>query len=238
MSRKIHSCELEAVTLSEALYLELSTFLETLGLTDSEAQVIWEMAFCRQHHISLSDLSRRMPREFKKVDIDSIVKKLVKEGYLQFYEAKKDELCVRCASLGRDIAYLINSQCYSGKLRFFNVLMEKYATKDYLLCFDPQGFKVGEERTARGPKDERIDIVIDEKIRSDDIFSRKPDGMLIYETRLLAHVSGCPQCKAEIPIDFSFNPASIYRDFLDVRCKNCGFTFKLRHALDVFYYQS
>lgn len=236
MSRKVPSCVLEAVTLSEAFYSEICTFLETLQLTASEAQIVWEVAFCRQHHISLMDLSRRMPKEFKRVNIESLVKNLVQEGSLQFYEAKKDELCVRCTSLGWDIAHLINAQCYSGKLKYFDMLREKYAEQDYLLCFDPQGFKVGQKRCARGPKGEKADIVIDEKSRSDNIFRKTTEGIPVYEIRLTARISGCPQCNTEIPIDFCFSPVSCYRDFVQVHCKKCGFTFKLRHALDKFYY--
>lgn len=236
MSRKIRRCELETFTVSEECLSEMRAFLETIQLTASEAQIVWEVAYSRQHHIGLKDLSRRMPKEFKKIDFESQVKKLVKDGFLQFYEAKKDELCFRCTGWGRDVAYLVNDQCYSGKLKYFDILSQKYAEQSYQLCFDPQGFKVGKKRCARGPKGEKINIVVDQKSRSDKIFDLTTDGKPIFEIMLTARIFGCPQCNGEIPVVFCFSPASCYRDFVQVNCQKCGFTFKLRHALDMFYY--
>lgn len=236
MSRKARSCELEQIDLSEDCYSEIITFLDTFKVTALEAQIIWEVANYRQHHIDLNMLSKKIPKEFKLPNIEGSVKELINNGFLKPYEAKKEVRCVRCTAWGRDVAYLIRDNCYSEKLRYFDALSEKYAEAKCLLCFDPQGFEVGEKRYARGPKDEKVVLLIKKKYRGDRIFRYAEDGTPIYEIKLEVEIVGCPRCNGKILMEFCYNPNSCYKEFEHVNCINCGFEFMLRYALDVFYY--
>lgn len=234
MSRRVLGCQLDAELPSEECYSEICSFLDTWQVTEIEAQAIWEISYCRQHHISTRDLTKKLPKEFGSVNVDSLVKKLIHDGFVKFYESKKDVDCVRCTSLGRDVAYLINEQCYSGKLKHLASLRSKHG-EQYLLCYDPQGFKVGETRIALGPKGEKILTGIQSKSRSDTPFRDASDKKPVYEIKLNGRTT-CPRCNTKIPVEYCFNPASCYRDFFQVLCNECKLKFMIRHALDRFYY--
>lgn len=235
MSSKVRSCELEPIKLSEECYSEMCTFLDTFHITAIEAQIILEVASYRQHHVDLNTLSKKIPKEFKSFDVEESVKKMIGDQFLQPY-IKKDVFCVRCTAWGWDVANFIRDKCYSEKLRYFNNLRAQYAERKYLLCFDPQGFKEGEKRHARGPKGESVVILIKKKSRGDRIFRRAEGGVPVYEIKIEAEVAGCPKCSGTILIESCYTPASCYQKYNQVHCNNCGFEFMIRSALDKFFY--
>jgi len=235
MPTKVRSCELDTTYPSEECFHEMCAFLESFQITASGAQMILEVATCRQHHIDFNTLAKRMPEEFQKVDTGTLVKELINARFLEPYQSKKEVFCVRCSALGRDVAYLIRERCYSNKLKHFDVLAKKYSDQGYLLCFDPQGFKVSEKRYARGPNGKRITILVTKKSRADSVFRQAENGVPLYDIRLEAEILGCPKCDKKIQFEYSYNPSSCYKEFVPIQCKNCGFKFMLRHALDKFY---
>ena len=235
MSSKVRSCELEPIELSEECYSEMCTFLDTFHITAIEAQIILEVASYRQHHMDLNMLSKKIPKEFKSFDVEESVKKLIGDHFLESY-IKKDVLCVRCAAWGWDVANFIRDKCYSEKLRYFDNLRAQYDERKYHLCSDPQGFKEGDIRHARGSKDEKIPVIIMKKTRGDRIFRYADNGAPLYEIKLVAEVA-CPKCRGKIVVEVCYNPANCYKEFNTIDCAHCGFEFKLRYALDIFYSQ-
>ena len=235
MPRKIRSCELDTIDLSEECFHEMSAFLESFQITDAGTQMILEVATSRQHHIDVDTLAKKMPKEFQKVNVGVLAKELINAGFLEPYQSKKEVLCVRSSALGRDVAYLIRERCYSRKLKHFAALAERYSGQGYLICFDPQGFKVGEKRYAQGLEGKRIAVLIKKKSHADSVFRHAENGVPIYDIKLEVDVLGCPKCGRKIQFEYSYNPGSCYREFVPIHCENCGLDFMLRHALDKFY---
>jgi len=226
---------LTSTRLTEEYILDLEAFLSVYPLTAFEAQIILEVSRYPDHHVDINTLAKKIPHEFFKNsnnDIEKSVKSLIKNGYLQPYESKKEVLCLLCTSWGRDVARQIMESCFSEALRFYDEEKQKIDARRRRLCVDPLGLKTNEKRYANGPKG-KIEIIIDGIFCSDQIFSTINDRVE-YERRVVARAK-CPQCKSSIQIDYCFNPTTVWQKYLELKCEKCGYFFYLSFSLMKYY---
>lgn len=209
----------------------MEAFLQIYPLTAFEAQILIEVCKYREHHIDISTLTKTLPKEFfskKANDVDSSVKSLIERGLIEPYPSKKDELCVLLSRFGREIAWQIRERCFSEALRHFDQERNKIDARRKRLCVDPLGLKVGEKRHAKGPKGS-TEIEIAGLFCSDNKYSSS-NGRVEYERRVVARIM-CPQCNSYIPIEYCFNPVTLYKRQLELECKKCGYKFFLPYYL-------
>ena len=129
---------------------------------------------------------------------------------------------------GRDVASQIRERCFSESLRFFDIERKKIDARKRRLCVDPLGLKVGERRHANGPRG-KTEIVITGLYSSDNKHTTI-EGRVEYERRVVAKIK-CPQCGDDIPIEYCFNPISVYRERLEIECEKCTYHFFLAYYL-------
>ena len=231
MSRRVPSCELRPIILSEQYILNMEAFLNIFPLTAFEAQIILEVSRSRTHHIDTKTLAKRIPREFfsgTSNNVEMSVKSLIQRGFLDQYESKKKVLCVRCSKWGRDTARLIISNCFSETLKFFNLEMEKIDARKERLCIDPLGLEIGEKRSANGSMG-KIEITIKALLPSAVNYAAG-EGRVEYERKVVAEVQ-CPRCNNITKIEYSFNPVTVWQKSLDIECQRCNLTFALAYSL-------
>jgi DNA-binding MarR family transcriptional regulator len=226
--------ELQTSDLSKSRYLRMKIFLDSFQLEALEAQIILEVSSSREYYIDVGKLHKKIPKVFGKFSSDllQILKKLIQEGYLQPYESKKDEFCVRTTPFGRDF---VGEAGRSGFESFeeFPILEEKYSRIE-LLCSDPQQFKKGEVRNVSGPGEGKIRVQIVDILPSDEIYGISADGRTIYGIRLLGSAE-CPKCHNQIPIDFRYVTETCYTSFNAFQCVKCKFQFMLSCSLMTYY---
>lgn len=231
MSPIVPKCELQDVELTEDSYLDLKAFLDGFGLEAIEASIILEVHRYPEHHVDLRTLQKKIPSELTSTtfNFDRIVRKLVEEGFLQYYSAKKSEPCVLCDEPGRVVAQEMIERCISKSIGHYPSLQQTYMTLQTQRCFDPEMFKEGGKRQiSLGNFKLLIKI---EKIRTSDQVYRVEKGVHEYDRRLIGSVEQCPRCGEKIILDFSYNPITIYHDGVDVQCSKCKFKFGLARHL-------
>jgi len=215
-------------------YLNMKAFLELFGLTPVEAQVIIEICNYNEYYVDVRTLLKKMPKTFSKFayDLDETLKNLIQKGYLNPYESKKDDFCVRSAPFGRDF---VRTAIQNGFESFEDLpsLEAKYS-KTELMCFDPQRFKKGEVRYPSGPNGSKIQIQIIDIGPSNEVFSTTVDGRTIYGIRLIASAE-CPRCSNKIPVDFSYTTETCYVNYNPIICDKCKFKFMLGCSLNSYY---
>lgn len=235
MASSVTPCDLEAISFTEEYILSLEAFLTAISLTAFEAQIILEVSKYPSQHVDLPTLARKIPKFFNEnpgYDLDASVKSLRNRGYLDAYEGKKDEPCVHCSKLGRDMARDIQLSCFSEALQHYDAEKAKIDERKRKMCVDPIGLKLNEKRWANGPKG-KIEITITGLYCSDKIFSVS-DSRIEYERNIKANLK-CPVCKNINDIEYDFNPFTIWREHLKVTCSNCDYTFYLSYNLRGYY---
>ncbi len=215
-------------------YLRTKAYLKAFGLSAVEGQIIIDLCHIRDYYMDTKKLSRKLPESLRlsPSDLEPVLKRLIQGGFIAPYTAKKDELCVRSSSLGRDFSRQAE---FEEDITSFEDMpaLERSFSEIKLTCYDPAGFK-REERWARGPKGDKIKIIILEVTASDEIYETSIEGRTIYALKLLANAI-CPFCSGIIPIEYSYTPSTCYTAFNEFNCGQCGFRFMLRSALDNYY---
>lgn len=235
MTASVSPCDLESINFTEEYILGLEAFLSTIALTAFEAQIVLEVSKYPSHHVDVPTIARKISKSFNDNPANNLaasVKSLLNRGYLDPYEGKKDELCVHCSKLGRDTARDIQLSCFSEALKHYDAEKAKIDERKRKLCVDPIGLKVGQKRSANGPKG-KIEIIIDGLYCSDKIFSVS-ESRTEYERRVVARLK-CPVCGNANEIEYEFNPNNIWREHLKVVCINCSYTFYLSYYLMKYY---
>jgi len=227
-------CEVKTQNLTAEYYANMKSFLDSFCLTALQAQIILEVCSYKEYYIDIATLQKKLPKELKSNNVEEIIKDLIQSDYLQPYEAKKKVFCVRSAPLGRDITREIRGHCFSNTLRYFDQMEKKYGLSSKLLCYDPQGFKIGDERSVDGPFG-KIWVAIKNILASDEVFDTTGDGKLIYERKLVGIIKQCPRCHSSIKVSYCYSPQNCYTEPIDVCCNQCSLKFKLARSLLSYY---
>jgi len=231
VSPVVPKCELQDVELTEDFYLDLKAFLDDFGLEAVEASIILEVYRYPEHHVDVRTLERKIPSELISVsfNIERHIRELVEEGFLKYYPSKKPEPCVLCDEFGRIVAQEMIERCISRSIGHYPSLQNTYLNLQSRRCFDPESFKEGDERqVSLGNFKLLIKI---EKIRTSSLVYRMENGTPEYDRRLIGCIERCPRCGERIALDFSYNPATIYNEGVDVQCVKCKFEFVLARHL-------